>query len=243
MPAPAPITIMATSSSELAAGLRLLAWLSPGLPTGAFAYSHGLEWAVEAGDITDESTLRSWLEDVLAFGVGRTDAILLRHSWRAGAVLAGRESEAVESLADLAALAIAALPCRERREESLGQGRAFAAAAAAWRNTAAGATLLPPDLPYPVALGALAGMHKVAEEWTAAGFLQAFAANLISVAVRLVPLGQSAGLRVLSSLEPAIRAVAADTAGAPLSEIGGAAFRSEIAAMRHETQRVRLFRT
>ena len=99
------------------------------------------------------------------------------------------------------------------------------------------------DLPYPVAVGALAGAQGITEDDAALGVLQAFAANLISAAVRLVPLGQSAGLAVLAALEPVILAVAAETADKSLDDLGGACFRSDIAAMRHETQYTRLFRS
>ncbi len=101
--------------------LRLLAWLSPGFPTGGYAYSHGLEWAVDCGDITDGDTLRIWLTDVLIHGSGRNDAILLRHACRPGA-----DQGALNDLA------IAVAPSRERRAETLDQGTAFAAAAAPW---------------------------------------------------------------------------------------------------------------
>jgi urease accessory protein len=208
---------------------KLLTWLSPAFPIGAFAYSHGLEWAIDAGDIGDEPTLQAWLEDLLAHGSGRTDAILLRHAYRAGTK---------PQLDAIAELAEAAQPCRERRAETLGQGGAFVIAAAVW-----GAPLLDGPVPYPVAFGALARAHDVPEHPAALGFLHAFAANLISVAVRLVPLGQTAGLRVLVALEPTIAAVAEQTRSAGLDEIGGACFRSDIAAMRHETQYTRLFRT
>ena len=77
----------------------------------------------------------------------------------------------------------------------------------------------------------------------ALAFLHAFAANLVSSAVRLVPLGQTAGLRTLAALEPVLAGVAADTRHATLDDLGGACFRSDIAAMRHETQYTRLFRT
>jgi urease accessory protein len=210
--------------------LRLLAWLSPAFPTGAYAYSHGLEWAVEQGDITDGDTLRAWLVDVLALGSGRNDAILLRHAHRACC-----DGTALGEIADLAA---AIAPSRERRAETLDQGTAFLAAAAAWH---------PPDLParvaYPVAVGAMAGCHGIAEDATTAAYLQAFASNLISAAVRLVPLGQSAGLRVLAALEPVILEVARASRDATLDDLGGCAFRSELAAMRHETQYTRLFRS
>ena len=99
------------------------------------------------------------------------------------------------------------------------------------------------DLPYPVAVGALAGSQGIAEDDATLALLQAFAANLISAAVRLVPLGQSAGLAVLAGLEAAIIDVATQTRGATLDDLGGACFRSDIAAMRHETQYTRLFRS
>ncbi len=205
----------------------LLTWLSPAFPIGSFAYSHGLEWAVEAGDVTDEATLQAWIGDVLALGSGRSDVILLRHAYRADA----------GGLAALAALAEAAQPCRERRDETMGQGTAFALAGLVWGG-------IPLErVAYPVAFGALAAANGVGEDAAALGFLHAFAANLVSAAVRLVPLGQTAGLRVVAALEAVDRRAAEGTREAGLDEIGGACFRSDIAAMRHETQYTRLFRT
>jgi urease accessory protein len=214
------------------ATLRLLAWLSPAFPTGAYAYSHGIEWAVESGDITDGVSLRHWLEDVLTEGSGRNDAILLRHAFRAG-----DDAAALQSVADIAA---GTAGCLERRLETVNQGSAFVAASRSWNSG---------DLPgvgemaYPVAVGALAARHGLDETTVTAGYLQAIAANFISAAVRLVPLGQSTGLRVLAELEPVILAVLDATAEASLDDLGGACFRSDIAAMRHETQYTRLFRT
>ena len=208
---------------------KLLTWLSPAFPVGGFAYSHGLEWAVASGDIHDEASLRPWIEDVLAHGAGRTDAILLRHAHRA------ESPAALDAIAELAA---AAQPCRERRTETLGQGAAFAIASVVW-----GKPPIEGAVAYPVAFGALARAQGVAEEPAAFGFLHAFAANLISAAVRLVPLGQTAGLRTLAALEPLLLALAAETRDAGLDAIGGACFRSDIAAMRHETQYTRLFRS
>ncbi|WP_158743995.1 urease accessory protein UreF [Acidisphaera sp. L21] len=210
----------------------LLTWLSPAFPTGAYAYSHGLEWAIEARDVTDEATAAAWLADVLAHGAGRTDAILLRHAHRA---------TTADTLAEIAELAAAAQPCAERRLETLAQGTAFALAGKVW-----GAPLLAAQagqVAYPVAVGSLAAAHGVAEDDATTGLLHAFAANLVSAAVRLVPLGQTAGLRILAGLAPLITAIAHDTATAGLDDIGGACFRSDIAAMRHETQYTRLFRT
>jgi urease accessory protein len=226
------ITIMTTRTITDSALVRLLTWLSPAFPTGAFAYSHGLEWAVQAGDVRDEADLLSWVGDVLVNGSGRTDAILLRHAHRTSDRAA---------LAEIAELASAAASCQERQAESLGQGGAFVAAAEAW-----GAGLLqscPERMPYAVAVGAVAALHEVDEDSACLGFLQACAANLVSAAVRLVPLGQTAGLRVLKELEPMILSTAEATREAGLDEIGGCAFRSDLAAMRHETQYTRLFRS
>jgi urease accessory protein len=215
------------TTTDRTALLNLLAWLSPAFPTGAFAYSHGLEWAVEAGDITDSESLLHWLTDVLTHGSGRSDAILLRHAHRAAA-------DPV-ALRDIVALATACAPARERRDETLNQGRAFQLAVAPWATSV--------DAPYSVAVGVAAGQRSIAEDDTAASYLQAFATNLISAAVRLVPLGQTAGLRVLAALAPVILAVADETITATLDDLGGCAFRSDIAAMRHETQYTRLFRS
>jgi urease accessory protein len=246
------ITTMTTTIDHIKrpALLRLLAWLSPAFPTGGFAYSHGLEWAVETGDVKDEASLLLWLTDVLGLGSGRTDVILLRMAHRASvadisppgslhvAEPAGASTAPPMSLVQVAELAIATAPSAERQAEALAQGRAFALAAIVW-----GGKLLPEILPYPVAVGAQAGAHGIGEDDSTAAFLQAFAANLISAAVRLVPLGQTAGLRVLAALEPVILATMYATRGAGPDDLGGCAFRSDLASMRHETQYTRLFRS
>ncbi len=226
----AGITIM-TTTIDATALLRLLAWLSPAFPTGGFAYSHGLEWAVEAGDVRDEASLLGWVGDVLAHGSGRSDAILLRHACRADRA----------TLSALAALGAAVAGSRERLAETLGQGEAFARAALVWGSPRLAALSGP--LPYPVAVGALAADHGIGEEAAVAAYLQGLTTNLISAAVRLVPLGQTAGLRVLAGLEGTILAVTEATREAALDDLGSTCFRSEIAAMRHETQHTRLFRS
>jgi urease accessory protein len=221
------ITMTTITTIEGASVARLLTWLSPAFPTGGFAYSHGIEWVVEAGEITDGETLQGWLTDVLTLGAVRSDAILLRQACRPGA-----------DFVALAELAAAAVPARERRVETLNQGAAFVRAAQPW-----GCPVLPDPVAYPIAVGAMAGAHGIEEEVACVAFLQAATANLISAAVRLVPLGQSTGLAVLAALETVILRVAAGTRAATLNDLGGAVFRSDLAAMRHETQYTRLFRS
>jgi urease accessory protein len=217
-----------TATTDRKVLLNLLAWLSPAFPTGAFAYSHGLEWAVEAGDIRDGDSLTDWLTDVLAHGSGRSDVILLRHAHRVAA-------DPV-ALREVVALATACAPARERRDEALNQGRAFRLAVAPWATVA-----VPEDAPYAVAVGAASA--GIDADDVASAYLQAFATNLISAAVRLVPLGQTVGLWVLAALQPVILAVANETKDAGLDDLGGCAFRSDLATMRHETQYTRLFRS
>ena len=237
--------------ADTAALVRLLTWFSPAFPTGAYAYSHGLEWAVAAGHVTDGASLRAWIEDLLVHGSGRSDAILLRHTHRAlanNAVIAGLDpairgcpgrrpgmTTIETALAAIAALAEAAAPARERRTETMALGAAFAAAALPWGTIA--------PAPYPVAVGALTGRCGIDEDDAAAAYVHAFAANLVSAGVRLIPLGQSAGLAVLAALEPVALAVAQETRHATLDDLGGSCWRADIAAMRHETQYTRLFLT
>jgi len=213
--------------------LRLLTWLSPSFPTGAFAYSHGLEWAVEQGTVRDVRTLADWVEDLLLHGTGRSDAILVRHAHQADNAAALRE------LADLAS---ALAPSRERAEEAAQQGAAFARAAAVWCR-------LPWDVddeaewPLPVVLGACFRAAGLDEERAALGALHGFVAAQVSAGVRLVPLGQTDGLRALKALEPATQRAAARSRGRTLDEIGGFCLAAELAAMLHETQTTRLFRS
>jgi urease accessory protein len=227
---PLCLDIGKNQSTSMPALLRLMAWLSPAFPTGGFAYSHGLEWAVESGDIKDGTTLREWLTDVVTNGAGRSDTIMLRHAHRSASDLV--------VLRYIVSLANACAPARERRDEALNQGRAFQLAVAPWTATA-----LPEDASYAVAVGAAAGTQGIPEDDTAVAYLQAFSTNLISAAVRLVPLGQTAGLKVLAALEPTILATSTGTKAATLDDVGGCAFRSDLAAMRHETQYTRLFRS
>jgi urease accessory protein len=218
---------------------RLMTWLSPAYPVGGFSYSHGLEWTVEAGKVGDAAMLGDWIEDILNHGAGRSDAILLAEAWRA--VAGGDE----RLLAETIELAAAFAPSAERRLETLAQGSAFLVATqAVWpapelERLAAAAT----DVAYPVAVGACAAAHGLPLTPTAQAFVRAFAANLVSAGVRLIPLGQTDGLRVLARLEPLIPPLVASALAASLDDIGGAAILADIASMRHETQYTRLFRS
>jgi urease accessory protein len=225
---------------EFAALYRLMAWLSPAYPIGAFSYSSGIEWAVEAGDIKDATTLQAWLAVLLSDGSGFCDAVLFAHAHRA---IAEDDDAALRSVAELAA---AFVPSKERFIETTTQGRAFLdATRAAWPCAALdrlGRAWQGP-VALPVAVGVACAGHGVPRDAALHAFLHALTANWISAGVRLVPLGQTDGQRVLAALEETVNAAAARALQTPLDELGSAAFRADIASMRHETQYTRLFRS
>ena len=220
--------------------LPLLAWLSPTYPVGAYAYSHGLEWAVEAGAVADEASLAAWLADMLAHGVGRNDAILLAAAWRAAA---GADAAALAEVNDLA---LALAPSAELRLETRQQGRSFVdATLAAWPAPplAALADAFGDEVAYPVAVGLAAGAHGLPLAPTLEAFLLAFMQNLVSAAVRLAPIGQTGGTRVLAGLAPAIAGLAHEVPDLTLDDVGSATFRADLGSFLHETQYTRLFRS
>ena len=115
-----------------AALMPLMLWLSPAFPVGSFAYSHGLEWAVEAGDIFDARSLGGWPVDLLTFGSPRADAILFASAFRAA------EASDWPALLETNDLAVALAASAERRLETTAQGAAFVTAARAAWNCARG---------------------------------------------------------------------------------------------------------
>jgi urease accessory protein len=211
---------------------RLLTWLSPAFPVGTFAWSGGLETAIAGRRVSDAASLRDWLGGALAHGGPRTDAILLAHAHRA---------EGKAALAELADLNLALAPAAERRAEILATGAAFILAARAWPSDVF--AQLPDPCPYPVAVGAVAAASAIPLGDTVLGFLTAAVHAQVSVAVRLVPLGQTAGLEVVATLEPAVVALAAFASTATLADLGTIAYAADIAQMRHETLEPRIFRS
>jgi len=219
---------------------RLMAWLSPAYPVGAFSYSSGIEWAVETADIKDAATLKRWLATVIGEGGGFCDAVFFVHAHRAVEV---NDDTALREVAELAA---AFAPSKERHLETTAQGRAFVEATrAAWPCAALDRLAAVWDGPvaYPVAVGVAAAGHGVAREPALGAYLHAVVANLISAGVRLIPLGQTDGQRLLAAFEPIVVATAARAVTTPLDQAGGAAFRADLASMHHETQYTRLFRS
>ncbi len=235
-----PDAWVAMEAAEAAALYRLLTWLSPSFPVGGFSYSSGIEWAVEAGDIVDAASLRDWLGAMLTDGSGFCDGVFLVHAHRA--VQAGDG----QGLREVAELAAAFVPSRERQLETSAQGRAFVEVAqAAWNCDGlpqlVGACEAP--IVYPVAVGLTSAAHGIPLPPTLHAFLHALVSSWVSAGSRLVPLGQTDSQRVLAALEPVVSAIATRALRATLEDLGSATFRADLASLRHETQYTRLFRS
>lgn len=206
--------------------LLLLTWMSPAFPTGAFAYSQGLEWAIEEGHVTDRESLLQWISDILTRGGGWNDAVIFARCWE-------------DDASALNELALALAPSRERHLESTQLGRAFRIAAAVFATP----PLAEEEIAYPVAAGAACAAMGIDRHAALLAYLQGLAAALTSVAVRLVPIGQTAGLEALRDLAPVIASVSERAAEASLDDLGAITIMADIASMKHETMHSRVFRT
>ena len=227
----------------LVALLRQQTWLSPAFPTGAYSYSHGLEWAIEAGDIHDRESLVDWLDADLCYGTGRNEAIFFNEAWR---------SAAADDRMRLLRVAEAAAAFRSTAEfalESVQQGIACLATLRQvwcdrlldWLAEMLRKLNLAPALA--VVLGVRAATQCVPANLALPAFLQSFIANLVNAGVRLLPLGQTDGQRALAQLEQAVLVTSAKATQASLDDLGSAAFMVDVSSMAHETQYTRLFRS
>lgn len=208
--------------------LTLAQWFSPAFPVGAFSYSHGLEWAIDAGEVADASALQGWIGDVLRHGGGRSDAIFLAAAYCA---------ETSEALAEVDVTCRAFAPSCERLLETEAQGKAFCRTVERVWDVTLG------DLTYPVAAGRAARLRTLSLELTASIYLHAVAGNLVAVGQRLVPIGQTDGQTIIHALAADCAAIAEETSHGDLSALSSNAFMADIASMNHETQYSRTFRT
>lgn len=219
--------------SDLQAGaalLRLLTWLSPAFPVGAFAYSGGLERAVHDRWVRDAVDLEGWIVATLSHGAGWNDAVFFAEAWR--------ECGNDEGLTATAELAEALAGSRERHQETMALGAAFLEGAAEWPRP-----MFEAGVPYPVAVGAVAGLNGVALDAALAAYLHAAASQLVSAGLRLGVAGQRQGVAILSRLEATLLGLAARAEISTLDDLGTATIRAEIEVMRHEVQYSRLFRS
>jgi urease accessory protein len=223
--------------------LRLQSWLSPVFPTGSYSYSHGLEWAVDAGYIKDRKSLVDWLEADLCYGSGRNEAIFFNEAWRWAA---GNDRAKLFEVAELAAA------LRGTSEFSLESSQQASACLATmrqiwpdkildWLSEVLCGCHIQPALA--VVLGIRSARQGIAASLALAAFLQSYVANLVIAGVRLIPLGQTDGQIAIAELEKAVLAASAQAQEATIADLGSAAFMVDLASMAHETQYTRLFRS
>jgi urease accessory protein len=220
---------------------RLLTWLTPAFPVGAFSFSHGLEAAVASAAVDGRGALEKWITAVVTRGSGRIDADILREAYRATA------AEDLAALAQANRRGLAFRATSEMALETAAQGAAFLdTCRAAWPDPLLdrwAAALQDGPVCYAAAVGAATARAGIPLGWALTAYLQAMAANLVSAGLRLGIIGQTDGQRILAALEPLIAAAATAAADRGLEAFGSATFAVELASMTHETQYTRLFRS
>ena len=219
--------------------LRLQSWLSPTFPNGAYSYSHGLEWAVDAGHVYDRSSLVDWLEADLCYGSGRNEAVFFTEGYRC----------AIDNdQAKLMRVAEVAAASRGTSEFALESSQQAAACLNTLRQVWFDQILdffsemqFQPVLA--VVLGARSAKERIPARVALPAFLHSYVANLVTAGVRLIPLGQTDGQLAIAELENAVLFASAQGTCATLDDLGSAGFMVELASIAHETQYTRLFRS
>jgi urease accessory protein len=223
--------------------LRLQSWLSPAFPTGSYSYSHGLEWAVEAGYIKDRETLVDWLEADLCYGSVRNEAIFFCEAW-----CSARDNDFAKLL-EIAELAAAFRGTSEFALESSQQASACRATLRrVWPNRLLDSlSQLLSEREVPFVLSVILGVRSAREDVPISlalpAFLQSYVANSVTAGVRLIPLGQTDGQLAIAELEEAVLTVSARARNATMEDLGSAAFMVDLASVAHQTQYTRLFRS
>jgi urease accessory protein len=219
--------------------LRLQSWLSPTFPNGAYSYSHGLEWAAEAGYIHDRSSLVDWLEADLCHGSGRNEAVFFSEAYRCAID---------DDRAQLMRVAEVAAASRGTSEFALESSQQAAACLNTLRRVWSDRILdlfleiqFQPVLA--VVLGARSARERIPAGVALPAFLHSYVANLVIAGVRLIPLGQTDGQLAIAELEDAVLFASAQGTCATLDDLGSAGFMVELASIAHETQYTRLFRS
>ena len=207
---------------------KLMAWLSPTYPIGAFSYSHGLEYMIHCGDVTNAKSLAKWIEDILKHGAGRNDAILLSFA---------HQAQTESRISELAELATALCPSAERYLETTAQGAAFCKVTSQVYEADLAA------MPLPIAIGAAARSEGIELIDVLPLYLHSFVANIISAGVRFIPIGQTEGQKVLFELFDVIDEVSEAAMISIEADLGSTCFLGDIASMKHETMTTRIFRT
>ena len=205
--------------------MTVMQWMSPAFPIGAFAYSHGLEWAIDKGHVSNGRKLQNWITDLLEYGSLRTDAIFI------SLILRGHDTRKMNELS------MALCPAGERLLETKLQGSAFAKVIEdVWQQDIG-------ELSLPIAVALAAKNQSIEQDLILPAYLQAFCSNLISAAIRLIPIGQTEGQRIMFELYPTISDLVQTASKSEIDDLNSACFFSDVSAMEHEYLQPRIFKT
>ncbi|OUR75352.1 hypothetical protein A9Q83_18190 [Alphaproteobacteria bacterium 46_93_T64] len=219
---------------------ELMSWMSPSYPVGAYTYSHGIEYAVEAGLIQNVGDLIPWISDIVEYGSGRMDSIILCETYRAATLQ--NETQLLET----AEIGFACRATRELDLETSAQGRAFMTITKEVFPSKSLQILHEKwsgPIVYPVAVAAAAADRDIGLETTLTAYLHGFVSNLVSAAVRIIPLGQTDGQRAIAALESVCANQVQAALSSTLDDLGSATLLVDWCSCKHETQYTRLFRS
>jgi len=217
--------------------IRLLHLASPTLPVGAYTYSQGLEWAVESGAISNEASAGQWIGDCLAHSLASFEAVHLAHmlaAWRKGDM---------PQLAELDAEFIASRETAELRAETLQMGHSLVKLLQGLPDFADAPFSEFPQTSFPLAWSCAAANWNIEPEDAIAGYLWAWLENQVMAALKAVPLGQTAGQRLLLTLGERLPELARQAAITPLKHAHNFLPAFALASSLHETQYTRIFRS
>ena len=235
-----PGQVIVTEVSALSL-MRLMHLASPTLPVGAYSYSQGLESAVDAGIVTDESGARRWITDVLTHSMARLEAPVFCRFYRAWGAMD------IAAISHWSAWFLASRDSAEFRAETVQMGYSLARLLRELFPNDSLTPLLSPvagaDLPYPGALGAACVMLGTPLDASLGACLFSWAENQVLAAIKAVPLGQVAGQRLLFALEQPLLNAAATALVLKDHELSNWTPGLSLLSMRHETQPSRLFRS
>jgi urease accessory protein len=205
--------------------MTVMQWMSPAFPIGAFAYSHGLEWAIDKDHVSNGEKLQKWITDLLEYGSLRTDAIFI------SLILRGHDVRKMNELS------MALCPAGERLLETKLQGSAFAKVIEdVWQQDIG-------ELSLPIAVALAAKNQSIEQDLILPAYLHAFCSNLISAAIRLIPIGQTEGQRIMLELYPTISDLVKTASESEIDDLNSACFFSDVSAMEHEYLQPRIFKT
>ena len=205
--------------------MTVMQWMSPAFPIGAFAYSHGLEWAIDKDHVSNGEKLQKWITDLLEYGSLRTDAIFI------SLILRGHDAKKMNELS------MALCPAGERLMETKFQGSAFAKVIEdVWQQDIG-------ELSLPIAVALAAKNQSIEQDLILPAYLHAFCSNLISAAIRLIPIGQTEGQRIMLELYTTISDLVQTASESEIDDLNSACFFSDVSAMEHEYLQPRIFKT